>query len=159
MTKPTFPLICIAGDGALDLVTNEVMLSKTSALALTDPTSVSDAFLYDKNGNRWTYTQVADNFKKTWLTRMLAKTFYNPAYNVKVVWTLNGSYNIDELKSGLNNCIDMDDDIITQYEEAGIIKSAVNSATDFNSILKVLDKYVFAVDEEKLWKEQEGREK
>lgn len=158
MTQPTFPLICISDDGGLEIISNESLLSKVSTLALIDPTVFDKAFLFDRFGRQWTYIQVAEIFKNTWLTKVLAMTFYNPTYDAKVIWKLHGSYEINYLKNQLNNCIDKDDDIITQFEEAGIIKEAIDKASSFDDILIVLNKYVFSVDEELLRKEQEKRQ-
>lgn len=156
MTKPTFPLICICSDGSLDLITGENLLSKVSTLALINSTFFDNAILHDKYGNQWTYIPVVDNFKNTWLTKLLARTFYNPSYDAKTVWTLKGSYDLSDLKQQLNYCVDKDDDIITQFAEAEVIKSAIDNSSSFDNVLQVLNKYVFSVDEQQLWKEQDG---
>ncbi len=159
MTRPIFPLICISDGGGLDLIPDEKWLSRVSTLALIDPAYYNSFFCFDKDNQKWSYRQVADSFKNTWLTRVLAKTFYNPSHNARVIWELNGPYEINELKNQLNNCVDKDDDIITQFEEADIIKSAINTCSSFDEIIQVLNKYVFAVDEKELWKEQDERDK
>jgi len=53
--------------------------------------------------------------------------------------------------------VDRGDDIITQFEEGEIIKGQINNCDSFENIIKTLDKYVFKVNEEELWKEQESR--
>ena len=113
--------------------------------------------MYDKQGNKWSYKQVSDKFKSTFLTKLLAKTFYNPLLEAKVIWTQVGSYQIKELQNKLKYCIDKDDDIITQFEEGDVIKSNLDKSDTFDNILEVLKKYVFEVNEEQLWKEQELR--
>ena len=159
MTQPTFPLICITKDKGLDLVPAENYFSKVATSALVDTSVFQDTFLFDTNGNVWSYKQVSDKFKNNFLTKFLAKTFYNPLLDAKVIWSNVGTYQLKELQDKLKSCIDKDDDIITQFEEADVIKSSLDKATTFADILKILDKYVFAVNEVELWKEQEGRPK
>lgn len=150
MTQPTFPLIVISNDNSLDLVPEEKYFSKVATSALIDPIAFQHNFLFDNSGNKWAYKQVSDKFKNTLLTRILAKTFYNPLLDAKVVWTKVGTYRLDELKEKLNNCVDKDNDIITQFEEADVIKSAISNASTFADVLKVLHKYVFNVNEDQI---------
>lgn len=157
MTKATFPLICITKDKGLDFVPSESYFSKVATSALVEKRVFQDTFLFDKEGKVWSYRQVSDKFKNSFLTKFLAKTFYNPLLGAKVIWTNVGTYLIKELQDKLKSCIDKDDDIITQFDEADVIKSSLDQVTTFADILKVLDKNVFAVNEEESWREQELR--
>jgi hypothetical protein len=157
MKQPTFPLIYIFENESLDLILSEESFSKVSTLALINTTNFEKVILFDKGYQKWTYKQIADSFKNNWWTKLLAKTFYNPTLNAKVIWTLIGEYNLGELKNIVQVCIEKDDDIITQYEEAEVISNSIDKAETFEDILKVLNKFVFEVDEKKLWKEQENR--
>jgi hypothetical protein len=157
MTQPVFPLICITKDKWVDIVPAKNYFSKIATSALVDTSVFKDRVLFDNNGNIWSYQQISDKFKNNFLTKFLAKTFYNPLLEAKVIWTNIGTYQIKELQDKLKSCVDKDDDIITQFEEADVIKSSLDRATTFDDILKVLDKYVFNVDEEELWREQGGR--
>jgi hypothetical protein len=159
MTQPAFPLICISSDSGIDLIPSELSFSKVSTLALTDRTYFDQVFLFDRDGKKWTYRQVSENFKNNWLTKTLAKTFYNPTLEVKVIWTFKETYALNELKDDLKDCVNKDDDIITQFVEADVIKSTIDDAKTFDDILDVLNKYVFAVNEAELWKQQEKRNK
>jgi hypothetical protein len=150
MTQPVFPLICISADKSLYLVPAESYFSKVATSALVDSTIFQNTFLFDKNGNVWSYQQVSDKFKDNFLTKFLAKTFYNPLLDAKVIWSNVGTYQFKDLQDKLKSCVDKDDDIITQFEEADVIKSSLDQATTFADILKVLKKYVFAVDEKEL---------
>lgn len=159
MTQPTFPLICITKGKYLDLIPAESYFSKVATSALIDPSIFDGTFLFDKTGNVWTYKQVSSNFRNNIWTKFLAKTFYNPLLEAQVIWKKVGSYHLDELKDKLKTCVDKDDDIITQFEEADIIKSSIEQAMTFDNVQHVLNKYVFDVDEKELWKEQERRPK
>ncbi|MGG9962316.1 hypothetical protein [Ferruginibacter sp. SUN106] len=159
MTQPAFPLICITKDKGLDLVPTEIYFSKVATSALADTSVYQDTFLFDKNGNVWTYQQVSDKFKNNFITKFLAKTFYNPILDAKVIWTNVGTYQIKDIQNKLKCCVDKDDDIITQFAEADVIKSSLDQATTFADILKVLNKYVFDPNEQELWEEQKSRPK
>ena len=159
MTQPLYPLLCISNDNSIDLVPAEHHFSKVAASALIDPGMSHDTFLFDGNGNQWSYQKVSDKFKNTFWTRLLARTFYNPIVEAKIIWTKVADYRLDELKDKLKDCVDKDDDIITQFEEADVIKSAIDKATVFDDLIKVLNKYVFEVNEEELWNEKESQQK
>lgn len=86
----------------------------------------------------------------------MAHTFYNPVIEVEPEWTKQGGYQLQELKAGINQCVDKDDDIITQFVDADTFKTVVSKATSFNDLYNALNKYVFEVNEDELWKEQEN---
>lgn len=154
MTQPTFPLIAISKDGSLNLVPEEGYFSKVATSALIDSTVFQDTILFDRDYRKWTYKQTSEKFKNTLLTRILAKTFYNPLLDAKIIWTNADTYQIGELKEKLKTCIDKDDDIITQFVEALVIKSAIDSAETFIDVLQILNKYIFAVNEHEIAHEQ-----
>ncbi|MFT3705994.1 MAG: hypothetical protein QM802_26745 [Agriterribacter sp.] len=154
--QPVFPLICIAKESELELIPAESYFSKISTSALINESFFKDTLLFDGNGDIWSYKQVSDKFKRNFFTILLAKTFYNPLLDAKVIWTKIGSYEMNELKEKLNNCIDKDDDIITQFAEASTIKSSLSQAATFDDIIKVLNKYVFAVNENELYNNKEN---
>jgi len=156
VTIPHFPAIMIYDDAWLNIVVSADVFSKVAVSALINPSVFKGDVLFDANGDKWTYTLVSDGFKNTFLVRLLAKTFYNPRLDATVIWNRLGSYSLDELKAGINLCVDKDDDIITQFEEGSVIKAAVDAAASLDEIVVVLNKYVFEVNEELLWKEQEA---
>jgi hypothetical protein len=159
MTKPAFPLICISKGTDLEIIPDENCFSKIRTSALIDTNFFTDTFFFDKNNIIWSHKQVSDKFKNNFFTKLLAMTFYNPLLDTKVIWNKVGTYYIKELQDQLKYCVDKDDDIITQFEEADVIKLSLEQAMTFDDILKVLNKYVFDVNEEELWKEQEERQK
>jgi len=156
VTIPHFPAIIIYDDAWLNIVVSADVFSKVAVSALINPSVLKGDVLFDANGDKWTYTRVSDGFKNTFLARLLAKTFYNPRLDATVIWNRAGSYSLDELKADVKLCVDKDDDIITQFEEGSVIKAAVDASSSFDEIMGVLNKYVFEVNEELLWKEQEA---
>jgi len=159
MLQPSYPLICVSKDNSIVLVPAEHYFTKVAISALIDPGIFQETSLFDGNGNEWTYQMVSDKFKNTFWTRLLARTFYNPRVEAKIVWTKVADYRLDELKDKLKDCVDKDDDIITQFEEADVIKTAIDKTAVFDDLIKVLNKYVFEVDEEELWNEKKSQQK
>jgi hypothetical protein len=152
--KPNYPLISIYNN-ALELIPDSSILTKATVWAVLNDNTISVAF--DGDGRMWTYELIAENVKDNFLTRLLANTVYNPSIEVQPRWTLKENYELSKLKSVLNGCIDKDDDILTQFVEAETIKQAIIDSKTFEDIYAVLNKYVFDVDEEELWKEEENK--
>jgi hypothetical protein len=152
--KPNYPLISIYNN-ALELIPDSSILTKATVWAVLNDNTISVAF--DGDGRMWTYELIAENVKDNFLTRLLANTVYNPSIEVQPRWTLKENYELSKLKSVLNGCIDKDDDILTQFVEAENIKQDNIDSKTFEDIYAVLNKYVFDVDEEELWKEEENK--
>jgi hypothetical protein len=154
---PTYPIILTDNTtGYLDLIDNGDYLTNSNALGLIK--QVQKNFqAYDKDGLLWKVDKVDSNYKVNGLTKFLAYTVYNPQIKVTIAWTKISDYTLDDLKRDINRQVDRDDDIITQFEEAEIIKGEIENCDSFDNIIKTLNKYVFKVNEEVLWKEQELR--
>ena len=156
--RPTYPIILTDDTtGYLDLVDNGDSLNNSNALGLIK--GVHKNFqAYDKDGLLWRIEKVDSNYRVNGLTKFLAYTVYNPKINVVLTWKRIGDYKLDVLKNDISKQTDRDDDIITQFEEGEVIKEKVKKCDSFDDIVRTLNKYVFKVDEEELWKEQESRE-
>ncbi len=156
MDKPVFPLIDIYDSYHVDLIPAEENLKKAPASDLLLNEDYSD--LYDSEGHVWHYRLVSKSFKNTFWNRFLAYTFYNPKYKTIPVWERVREYHIEDLKDRLKECIDADDDIFTQYEEAEIIKREIDICFSFIDVVDVLNKYVFNVRAKEIAQEQKRRE-
>lgn len=128
----------------------EDYFSKVATSAILDPSCFEGNYLFDTDGNKWTYQLVSDEFKNTLLNRILANTFDNRLHDAKVIWTLVGSYSLSELQERIIYCIENDDDVLTQFEDAQVIIGEIDKAPTFDSIMQILDKYIFDVNEEPL---------
>jgi hypothetical protein len=64
-------------------------------------------------------------------------------------------YELQELKMILFEYVDKDEDILTQFVRPDKLKQAINNSTLFNEIYNALKKFVFEVDLEQIWKEEE----
>lgn len=151
MNKPRFPIITIYNK-SLDIIPTESHINKASIFGIFKGNLDSVAF--DGDGKKWTYKLISDKVKDTFLTRFLANTFYNPVVDVTPIWTNTDIYKVQELKTTINELIDKDYDILTQFVESETLKQEINKSTSFNDISKVLNKYVFDVNEEELMKEE-----
>ncbi|GAA4035574.1 hypothetical protein GCM10022409_20350 [Hymenobacter glaciei] len=159
MLVPLFPLISIGNDGVIDIIPSAEGLSKASTRVLLNTAYPNTVELFDRNNGKWKYRQVSAELKNNWLTKILAITVHNPILCAEVIWTFNSNYRLPELKEKIRECVDKDDDIITQFEGADIIKAAIGKAINFNEVMDVLNKYLFEVEPEQLWQEQEMRGK
>ncbi len=149
--KPEFPIITIYKLQGLDIIDDDIALRNVSTLSFLNQ-SKAEYKIYDSNGKRWTLEFINNHIKTNFITRFLANTFYNPIVKVDLEWEEEGVYSLNELKNDISLCIDKDDDILTQYEEASVIKNAISNGNTFDDILFTLNKYVFDVNEEELWK-------
>jgi hypothetical protein len=117
--QPKYPLISIYNKG-IDLIPDSSSLTKATVLGILNGKYVS--FAFDSNDCQWEYQLISNKVKDNFLTRLLANTFYNPIVDVKPIWTLKGNYDIDKLKSLINDCVDQDDYILTQFVESETVK-------------------------------------
>ncbi|MBJ2176516.1 hypothetical protein JBL43_19870 [Aureibaculum sp. A20] len=142
--KPQFPIISIYNKG-LDIIPSDTDLTKATVLAVLNGSANTHAF--DGNGQKWTYEFTSDKVNDKFLTRFLANTFYNPIVDIKTNWTLMDKYTLEELKKEISECIDDDDDILTQFIESDDLKKEIFESKSFESIIQQLKKHVF----QELW--------
>lgn len=155
MDKPVFPLINIYDLYHVDLLSSDINLFKAKTSELLD--MGDESLVYDASGKVWRYKLSSKSFKNTFLRRLLAYTFYNPEYDTQPVWSQKGEYELDDLKDSLKQCVDKDDDVITQYEDADIIKREIDISFTFPDLVDVLNKYVFDVRHDEIAAERKAR--
>lgn len=156
MDKPIFPLIDIYDSYFVDLVPAEASLTKAPATEILTEDNHSD--LYDAEGNVWHYRLISKEVKDTFLSRLFAYFVDDSKHNAMPVWTRVREYHIEDLKDVLKDCVDKDEDLLTQHEEAEIIKQEISIAFSFNDLVDTLNKYVFSVNEEEILAQQKQRE-
>ncbi|WP_117880490.1 hypothetical protein [Aureibaculum luteum] len=150
MSKPEFPLISVYKKSGIDILQSESTWQKATVLAVLNGNKNSIAF--DKNGQKWNYGFKSDKVNDTFITRFLAKTVYNPIVDIKIDYNLLEKYTQQELKEEIYQCVDSDDDILTQFVESDFLKKQISESNSFESILEKLDKYIFNVNENELFK-------
>ena len=154
--KPVFPLLEIYKENYFDLIENVEILSRCRASAITSQYK-RKSYCFDADGSKWSCTLDPVSYKVNPIKKILWYVGINPIVAVIPVFSKLGNYELNELKSVLKGCVDVDDDVITQFEEGHIIKEAIDKASDFKAILTVFEKYIYDPDEEQIWKEQEER--
>ena len=155
MDKPNFPLISIYNK-ALEIIASENVLTNTSALEIIlRKNSDKESFVFDNNGSKWTYKLKTQNFKINFVSELLAFTFYNPAVKADISWIKLDDYNLSELKNVIFNCIEEDDDILTQFVNSKTLGEAINNSDSFEDVYESLRKYCFEFNEDELRKDFE----
>ncbi len=154
---PEFPLISVYKKRGLNIYIDDNLFRTVNTYTYISQ-NPDDSELYDPYGNRWTFRFINENIKNDFKTRLLANTFYNPMVSVNLDWKQTGTYDLNELKNAIFLCVDKDDDVITQFEEADEIKNEIRKCMSFEEILSTLDKMVFKVDEKKRWEEEQKRD-
>jgi hypothetical protein len=140
---PKLPLITFYRISAIDLITGEYPLDQTTLYGLFKEKS-DKARYFDSTGTVW-QCDVSSKYKQNFLNRLIANTI-NPTIKIERVWTKTGSYSLHELKSRISDCIDKDNDILTQYIEADGLKSRINNCSSFECIVGTLMRFVFNPD-------------
>ncbi|NRD19003.1 hypothetical protein HNV08_03005 [Winogradskyella eckloniae] len=154
--QPELPLICIYKNKGIEIINGETIkfFNRTSANSLI--LGKDDAEMYSSEMNILNLEQKTDKFKNTKWNRFLAKTIYNPSFDVTLNWKQIGTYKLTELKTKIKDCIDKDDDILTQFVDADFFKYKIDESSDFTHLIDNLNKYRFdIIDEESIWKEND----
>ena len=70
----------------------------------------------------------------------LARTVFNPRFEITLRWQDIGSYSLDSLKQILIEQVDRDDDILTQCMSAKKLKKGISQASSFDELVGLLKK-------------------
>ena len=139
---PTFPIISIYLERGLEILNTQDPLDQITLNGLVKFDS-NDCLYYDQLGIEWKSEIVSSNQKITFLSKLLAKSLYNPLVAIKRSWIQNGNCTLQDLVKKINYCIDNDDDVLTQFVDADNLKSKVDMCEDFDSLVKTLTDLIF----------------
>lgn len=136
MNKPHYPIITIYKD------LPEVSLSEREleTVNLLSVLKVKDVMAFDKEGFKWRYNLSSNQVKDNLWTRLAANTFYNPIVQAQLIWTKLDRYSMTELKEMLKECVNKDDDLLTQYMAPDELKSEIDKAQNFQYLCSLLKK-------------------
>jgi len=148
---PKFPIIMLDNQ-AVDIIPSKSYLTRSTVLGVLR--GMDGIVTYDAQGQKWKCELVSEKVKNTFVTRLLANTFYNPEVDVRYKWDKIGQYELPEVRSSLSVYIDEDDDLLTQFVEGEYLKEAINNCGTFEDVYQTLNKYVFDANEEEIWDEQ-----
>lgn len=144
---PPLPIVAIYIEKGVDILTGEYPLDRVTLYGYIKH-KVDDTTYYDKDGFKWRSDIYAQ--KPSFLKKLLAKTFYNPLIKVERTWIKIGPYALPELIEKVNRCIDLDDDVLTQFIDASELKTKVSQSETFNGLVKILFDYAFKPDPEEV---------
>ena len=142
LMTPTLPIVTIYREKGIDILGDEYPLDQTTLYGYIKHES-DESIYYDKGGFKWTSTINSQKYKPSLLTKLLANTFYNPTIKVERTWSKIGRYELSELIEKINRCIDLDDDVLTQFIEASKLKAKVSKSDSFERLVELLFDYVF----------------
>jgi hypothetical protein len=131
---PPFPIVTIYRENAIDILNGDYPLDHTTLCSFVKHNPDSSVY-YDKNGFKWTSSIYSQKYKPTLLTKLLANTFYNPTIEVQRSWVKIGRYELSELIEKVNHCIDLNDDLLTQFIEGSALKAKVNNSQTLATLL------------------------
>ena len=138
MPTPPCPLLLIVNNG-LELIETDPEKSFTSVKSLNDRGDQPIAF--DATGNKWTCDLQMVGAKPS----LFAKLFNSPA-QVRCLWKPLGPYDLTDLKQQLCICVDMDDDVLTQFVDRTTLKNAILASDGFEALLQTLKSHVFEAE-------------
>jgi hypothetical protein len=95
--------------------------------------------IYDEIGGVWRVEPVGvERINPSPLSRVLAATIYNPRRSVPVQYRRTGDYELPELKTCIQQAVDADDDVLTQFMDAADITEQLRKADSFNAVAGLL---------------------
>lgn len=155
--KPELPLISIYKGRGIEIINHKTIkyFSRVTAYGLIQDSN--DAEMFSNKMVKWNLEQQTEKFKNTKWNRFLAKTIYNPSFEATLVWHKIGTYKLTELKEKIKNCIQKDNDVLTQFVDPDFLIYKIENSSDFTELIDNLNKYYFELtDEESVWKENDS---
>ena len=130
-------VIFIGEDGWTDMTRDLPEQRATSAHGFHKPWW-KGVKLYHRNGYRYEIEKATPEEELPPLSKLLAKTIHNPTFTVNYEYQSTGFYQLDELKQALRAAVDKDDDVLTQFHEAGELTARIDAAKDFDDLVDML---------------------
>lgn len=95
--------------------------------------------LYHRNGYRYEVESATPNEDLPPLSKLMAATIHNPTFSVQYAYRSTGFYQLDELKMALQDAVDLDDDVLTQFHDADDLAARITAAKTFDDLVQVLE--------------------
>lgn len=144
--KPEFPLILELKHNYLDLVPDEDAVKSASAYGILY--GKGNGICFDSNNRKWRLTLTSSKIKNNTFTKLLAATFYNPTVETVALWEPIGNYEMDELKKMVINCIENDDDVLTQFIEVDEFSDKVSQCNTLQEVYNTIDISINGLEED-----------
>jgi len=126
---PEFPIIMTNSRGAVSGASGTDEISRHSLYGICHWSKYERRY-FDAKGIIWSSFIVEAPYPVNIWTRIISQV-YNPWFTVKFGWKSEGSYTLPELQERLCHCVDLDDDILTQFMEADKVKELIREAKSF----------------------------
>ena len=136
-------VIFVGDNGWTDMAPDLPETRMTSAHGFHQPWW-KDVRIYHRNGYVYEVEAAKPETELPALSKVLAATLYNPTYNIAYEYRSTGFYQLDDLKKAVDQAIDADDDVLTQFHEAEELHEMVAKANSFDDVVEVL---VYAASE------------
>lgn len=131
---PTYPLLVIDSKGWIGLFADSRKLRFSWYSALNTKRWAG----YDSLGKLWRVSPDSFPYIDSWWRRLLANTIYNPRFGAELCWESTGSYSFSDLQALICSLVDKDDDILTQFVERDVLKTAINGCKTFEELIRKL---------------------
>jgi len=130
-------VIAIGEDGWTDTAESLEVERVTSAYGVHKPWWRGVSFFH-RDGNRYEVLSATPMRSLLPLSKLLARTIYNPRFTVRYDYHSVGRYELADLTRALENAIDKDDDVLTQFREAGELKRRLAKVRSFDDVVNLL---------------------
>jgi len=130
-------VICVSNDGWVEVGSSLLSERQTTAAAFYKSWWCGVRFFH-RDGRCFEITSAVPGRALTSLSRILAKTIYNPKFSVRYEYRARGDYRLSELQHALVEAIDRDDDVLTQFHDAEELKRRLSQAQSFDDVVGVL---------------------
>ena len=135
---PEFPILAVNDRGAVIGHEGADDLGRCSLVGLCQGKYERMRY-YDAKGVLWSASVVKAPFKASIWTKILGQ-IYNPWFTVDLGWKDERTYEFPELQDDICMCVDMDDDILTQFIEADKLKKLIREASNFHHLFNRMKK-------------------
>lgn len=95
--------------------------------------------LYHRNGYRYEVVNATPEDALPQLSKLRAATLHDPTFNVQYEYRSTGFYQLDELKKALHDAVELDDDVLTQFHDAGDLTTRIAATKTFDDVVQVLE--------------------
>ncbi|MDO1447475.1 hypothetical protein Q0590_14500 [Rhodocytophaga aerolata] len=140
MLQPVFPLILIRSQEGLQVIPTEADLCKATPFGKIRNTD--QELVFDKEGNKWTYRLTSPQSKKSLAKKILDYILYNPVIEIKPEWTQRDTYQMQELKELMHQCITRHTGTIP-IAARNAIKMGIAKASSFTDLYQSVNQLAF----------------
>jgi hypothetical protein len=145
---PTLPIIAIYTDYCIDIIYSFSLLEASTLYAFSR-LEKDNCIYFDRNGDLWKMSAHSKKYDSTPFIRFIS-VFYKPSIEISIRWYHQGNFSVEQLKENINDCIDKDDDVLTQFINSETLKLKIYKSSSFDEVTNVLNNYVFKPDFEKI---------